>query len=63
MQISLQVARQEGEYLAQLFQGHYVTPEGDLPQDAKPFQYNHKGSAAYVGAGAGAALGSSEHAW
>ncbi|GAB4815644.1 hypothetical protein N2152v2_002690 [Parachlorella kessleri] len=45
-----QVARQEGEYLAQLFQGHYVAPEGDLPPNAKPFQYNHKGSAAYVGA-------------
>ena len=46
-----QVARQEGQYLAQLLSQHTLTPEGDLPEEAQPFVYNHKGSAAYVGAG------------
>lgn len=47
----VQVARQEGIFLAELLKAHPLAPEGDLPQDATPFSYSHKGSAAYVGAG------------
>lgn len=47
-----QVARQEGEYLAQLLTEATLT--GDASADAvegklRPFEYNHKGSLAYVG--------------
>ena len=52
----LQVARQEGEYLARLLKQHNPGPQsqgngqGALPHPQKPFKYTHLGSLAYVGA-------------
>lgn len=46
---ALQVAKQEGEFVAQLMHKHRVRPGEALPQDAKAFKYSHKGSLAYVG--------------
>ena len=50
----LQVARQEGEYLARLLKQHKPEPHGQgeeaLPNPQKPFKYTHLGSLAYVGA-------------
>lgn len=51
----LQVARQQGEYLAEalrLADGQL----GSLDELAPPFRYSHKGSMAYVGGGEWAAL-------
>ena len=47
--LGLQVAKQEGEFVAQLMHKHKVRPGEALPQDAKAFKYSHKGSLAYVG--------------
>lgn len=45
-----QVARQQGEYLAQLLSESTVTGSDDkLESTLRPFQYNHKGQLAYVG--------------
>lgn len=50
----LQVARQEGEYLARLLKQHNPEPHSQgkqaLLQPQKPFKYTHLGSLAYVGA-------------
>lgn len=50
----LQVARQEGEYLARLLKQHNPEPHRQgkqaLLQPQKPFKYTHLGSLAYVGA-------------
>ena len=50
----LQVARQEGEYLARLLKQHSPKPQsqgnGALPHPQKPCKYTHLGSLAYVGA-------------
>jgi len=46
-----QVAKQEGEYLAQLFASGSVSSK-PLTKDVKGFEYYHKGSLAYVGSGA-----------
>ena len=52
--VLLQVARQEGEYLARLLKqhnpGHQSQGKGALPRPQKPFKYTHLGSLAYVGA-------------
>ena len=45
----LQVAKQEGEYLAKLLGAGNVRSEKPLPSGTKPFAYSHKGSLAYVG--------------
>ena len=45
----MQVAKQEGEYLAKLLGEGHVRPEQALPPGTKPFAYSHKGSLAYVG--------------
>ncbi|CAD7703445.1 unnamed protein product [Ostreobium quekettii] len=44
-----QVARQEGEYLARLFNTGSMTPGEDLSERIKAFRYAHKGQLAYVG--------------
>lgn len=45
-----QVAKQEGEYLAQLFASQDITTTKPLNlMNAAPFEYVHKGSLAYVG--------------
>jgi NADH:ubiquinone reductase (non-electrogenic) len=47
-----QVARQQGEYLASLLVQNRITGHEDQDQyeaTFRPFQYNHKGSLAYVG--------------
>lgn len=44
----MQVAKQQGQYLAQLVKAG-IEP-GKLPEGVAPFKYNHKGSLAYVGA-------------
>ena len=44
-----QVAKQEGEFVAQLMHKHKVRPGEALPAGSKPFKYSHKGSLAYVG--------------
>lgn len=51
-----QVAKQQGEYLADIFARNRITGEPSLTPDldvvasnARPFDYSHKGSAAYVG--------------
>ena len=46
-----QVAKQGGEYLAQLFASGSVSSK-PLTKDVKGFEYYHKGSLAYVGSGA-----------
>lgn len=52
----LQVARQEGEYLARLLKQHSPGPQSQgrdqqsVPHPQKPFKYTHLGSLAYVGA-------------
>ena len=43
----MQVAAQQGQYLAKLLAKHGM--ESQLPPDTKPFKYGHKGSLAYVG--------------
>ena len=45
----VQVAKQEGEYLAKLLGEGKVHAERPLPANTKPFAYSHKGSLAYVG--------------
>lgn len=44
----LQVAKQQGEYLASIMGEVTLTPEADLSSQ-KPFEYAHKGSLAYIG--------------
>jgi hypothetical protein len=46
-----QVAKQEGEFLAELFRTNDIRPGQRLDDNAKPFDYAHKGSMAYVGSG------------
>lgn len=52
----MQVARQEGEYLARLLKQHNPGTQSEeegpraLPNPQKPFKYTHLGSLAYVGA-------------
>lgn len=46
-----QVAKQEGEYLAELFAANDMRPGATLTSDTKGFNYVHKGSLAYVGSG------------
>lgn len=46
---AVQVAKQEGEYLAKLLGEGQVWPGEELPEGIRPFAYNHKGSLAYVG--------------
>ena len=45
----MQVAKQQGEFLAQLMHKNRVWPEEPLPAGTKAFKYSHKGSLAYVG--------------
>jgi NADH:ubiquinone reductase (non-electrogenic) len=46
----VQVARQQGEWLAQqVFAKHVMSNGNALPKDAPEFEYNHKGALAYVG--------------
>lgn len=45
----MQVAKQQGEYLAGLLGKGQVRQGRDIPPEAKPFKYAHKGSLAYVG--------------
>lgn len=55
MRAFLQVAKQQGEYLASILSRHRLTGQDSSPELAalklseKPFQYTHKGSTAYVG--------------
>ena len=53
-----QVAKQQGEYMADLFVSNKITGRAanvasaggsEIKLDTKPFEYSHKGSAAYVG--------------
>jgi NADH:ubiquinone reductase (non-electrogenic) len=44
----VQVAKQQGEYLAQLLTSGEAAPGRPL-QGVKPFRYTHRGSLAYVG--------------
>ncbi|KAK9839229.1 hypothetical protein WJX81_002839 [Elliptochloris bilobata] len=44
-----QVAKQQGEFLAALLGKGAVRQGSQIPADAKPFKYSHKGSLAYVG--------------
>ena len=46
---ALQVAKQQGEFVANLMHKHRVRPGEALPRDTKTFKYSHKGSLAYVG--------------
>lgn len=50
----MQVARQEGEYLAKMLKKHNPPPQTQgveaLPHPKKAFKYTHLGSLAYVGA-------------
>eukprot|EP01026_Neomeris_dumetosa_P041563 TRINITY_DN3446_c0_g1_i2.p1 TRINITY_DN3446_c0_g1~~TRINITY_DN3446_c0_g1_i2.p1 ORF type:complete len:611 (-),score=102.29 TRINITY_DN3446_c0_g1_i2:138-1970(-) len=45
-----QVARQQGEYLAQVLSTHSMKSGDEVPADVERFGYMHKGSLAYVGA-------------
>ncbi len=45
----MQVAKQQGEFVAQLMHKHRVRSGEALPADTKQFKYSHKGSLAYVG--------------
>ena len=45
----MQVAAQQGQYLAKLLAKNGVPEVEQLPQGTKPFKYGHKGSLAYVG--------------
>ena len=45
----MQVAAQQGQYLAKLLAKNGMPEDGQLPQGTKPFKYGHKGSLAYVG--------------
>jgi hypothetical protein len=48
--LSVQVARQQGEWLArEVFAKHQLTDGAALPEDAPDFVYKHKGALAYVG--------------
>lgn len=47
--VLVQVAKQQGEYLAGLLGKGQVRQGRDIPPQAKPFKYAHKGSLAYVG--------------
>lgn len=47
-QTSLQVAGQQGKYLAYLFARNNIRPAANL-QHVEPFRYSHSGSTAYVG--------------
>lgn len=50
--LRIQVAKQQGEYLASLFSKSEVTGNPDttsIPEKVTPFRYFHKGSLAYVG--------------
>ncbi len=58
LSLSTQVARQQGEYLADLFTRNRITGNPDTADlelvssklaPSRPFEYNHRGSAAYVG--------------
>ncbi|GMH32660.1 hypothetical protein BSKO_00494 [Bryopsis sp. KO-2023] len=44
-----QVARHQGEFLADLFSRMKIEPGCEILEDMKTFQYSHKGSLAYVG--------------
>ena len=46
----MQVARQQGEWLARVLeQPALQAPDGKLPDDVPAFDYRHKGALAYVG--------------
>ena len=45
----MQVAAQQGQYLAKLLAKNGMPEDGQLPHGTKPFKYGHKGSLAYVG--------------
>lgn len=45
----MQVARQQGEYLAKLFSENQLGPGLRIPEKYKAFDYSHKGALAYVG--------------
>ena len=47
--LCVQVAKQQGEYLAGLLGKGQVQQGREIPPEAKPFKYAHKGSLAYVG--------------
>lgn len=47
--MSMQVARQQGEYLAGMFNKSKMLPGCDIDGVTPPFEYHHKGSLAYVG--------------
>lgn len=50
MRFFVQVARQQGEWLARkVFSPRVLQNGADLPEDFKEFDYNHKGALAYVG--------------
>jgi NADH:ubiquinone reductase (non-electrogenic) len=44
-----QVAKQQGQYFADILNHHQVEGDKPLPREVKPFRYSHKGSLAYVG--------------
>ncbi len=44
----MQVAKAQGQYLAKLFSTYNIKASEPLPPDARPFNYIHKGSMAYV---------------
>lgn len=49
---AVQVASQQGTYLAGLFNAHRIPPVGGterLSNAAKPFKYHHSGNFAYIG--------------
>ena len=45
----LQVAGQQGKYMAKMVTRSQAMACQPLPQDVRPFKYGHKGSLAYVG--------------
>lgn len=44
-----QVAKQQGEFLANLLNKNEIAAGCQLPPKTQPFKYNHKGSLAYIG--------------
>jgi NADH:ubiquinone reductase (non-electrogenic) len=45
---AMQVARQQGEWLAALFANEALLNGKELPPDTLPFEYKHRGALAYV---------------
>lgn len=49
MLLAVQVAAQQGKYLAKLLATGHASPGRPIAPEARPFKYGHKGSLAYVG--------------